>query len=76
MVEKDFILSCYGFDYLLPAQKISMTVPVSTRVVETDEKSRMCQMGFYVPKEFQNDTPAPSDPRVKIVQRDLHVYSM
>ena len=60
------------------SQKISMTVPVSTKVSPTvgDEEKESFQMGFYIPKEFQADPPIPTDERVKIVERDLHVYTM
>ena len=53
-----------------------MTVPVSTKVEKLPENKMSYQMGFYVPKEFQADPPQPSDEKVKIVERDLHVYTM
>merc|ERR1712176_182640 len=51
--------------------KISMTVPVSTLVVDGKE-----HMGFYVPEQHQEDTPKPhEDQEVKIVQRpDLTAF--
>jgi len=43
--------------------KISMTVPVSTRVTqgESDQGQRITkeEMGFYVPEQFQDKTPQP-----------------
>jgi len=49
--------------------KISMTVPVSTRVT-TSEESVTEEMGFYVPTEHQTAAPAPMDNTgVKIVTR-------
>jgi len=54
-----------------PGAKISMTVPVSTMVVEGKE-----QMGFYVPSSLQEDTPEPKEGQeVEIVQRpELTAY--
>ena len=49
--------------------KISMTVPVSTRVTTSEDKVTE-EMGFYVPTEHQAAAPAPMDNTgVKIVTR-------
>jgi len=49
--------------------KISMTVPVSTRVTTTEE-SVTEEMGFYVPEEHQEAAPAPlTTTGVRIVTR-------
>lgn len=50
--------------------KISMTVPVSTKVTQEGEMIRE-EMGFYVPSDHQEEAPAPGDKsaEVKIVTR-------
>jgi SOUL heme-binding protein len=56
--------------------KIAMTVPVSTKVEPAESDKFRFQMGFYIPKEFQENPPKPTDDRVHVVERDLKVYSM
>ena len=56
--------------------EIPMTRPVSTRVVSDEAGNMRYEMGFYIPEAFQTNTPQPTDEKVKIVERDLHVYSM
>jgi len=53
-----------------PGAKISMTVPVSTKVTMDGETIRE-EMGFYVPSDHQQTTPDPGDKsaEVKIVTR-------
>jgi len=56
------------------SSKISMTVPVSTRVsqAESDQGHIVTQeeMGFYVPEQFQEETPQPKpDQEVAIKTR-------
>merc|ERR1712215_92746 len=51
--------------------KISMTVPVSTKVTTEKTEGKVVtkeEMGFYVPSEFQDSAPNPKD-NVKIVTR-------
>ena len=55
---------------------IPMTRPVSTKVVSDESGNMSYEMGFYVPEAFQNDTPQPTNEKVKIVERELRVYSM
>jgi len=53
--------------------KISMTVPVSTKVTSEEQEDVTVmkeEMGFYVPTEFQDSAPAPkTDQEVKVVTR-------
>merc|ERR1711892_697487 len=53
--------------------KISMTVPVSTKVTSEEQENVTVmkeEMGFYVPTEFQDSAPAPkTDQEVKVVTR-------
>jgi len=60
-----------------PGSKISMTVPVSTRVTNTvtDQGNVIKEeMGFYVPTEHQDTTPAPkAETDVNIVTRPVMV---
>ena len=56
--------------------KIAMTTPVATKVEAQADGKLSYEMGFFVPEEFQSNPPAPTDPRVKIVERNLRVYSM
>ena len=53
-----------------PGTKISMTVPVSTKVTTEGDMVRE-EMGFYVPTDHQQSTPAPGDKsaEVRIVTR-------
>jgi hypothetical protein len=52
------------------SDKISMTVPVSTRVTAEDDVVKE-EMGFYVPSELQESVPVPKSEtnEVKIVTR-------
>eukprot|EP00092_Neocalanus_flemingeri_P034323 GFUD01037330.1.p1 GENE.GFUD01037330.1~~GFUD01037330.1.p1 ORF type:complete len:232 (-),score=65.00 GFUD01037330.1:158-853(-) len=53
--------------------KMSMTVPVSTKVTTKEEEGAVImkeEMGFYVPSNLQDSTPSPKvDQEVKIVTR-------
>jgi len=60
---------------VVSAQKIAMTVPVATKVDPMDDDKLKFTMGFYVPKEFQENTPTPTDPEVKISDRHFKVYT-
>lgn len=53
--------------------KISMTVPVSTKVTTEEEDGGVVmkeEMGFYVPTEYQESTPTPkAEQEVKVLTR-------
>jgi len=65
------------FSYITGANetgaKISMTVPVSTKVTAEHMEDKVImkeEMGFYVPSEFQESAPPPkADQDVKIILR-------
>merc|ERR1711994_1001153 len=47
-------------------QKIEMTVPVTTKMQLSEDGMMTKNMCFYIPQLFQNNTPEPTDPSVKI----------
>jgi len=65
------------FSYITGANetgaKISMTVPVSTKVTAEHMEDKVVmkeEMGFYVPSEFQDSAPPPkADQDVKVILR-------
>ena len=51
------------------SEKITMTVPVSTKMTKIDENSYEKEMCFYLDEEHQSSPPSPTDPDVYIVNR-------
>merc|ERR1712112_217043 len=49
-------------------QEIEMTIPVQTKFTE-DAGVKKMEMGFYVPAEFQDSVPVPTNADVKIVKK-------
>ena len=46
--------------------KIAMTVPVTKKII-TNKKGKSC-MGFFIPFKYQENTPVPIDPLVRVVR--------
>ncbi|CAG7818124.1 unnamed protein product [Allacma fusca] len=58
------------------SRRISMTVPVSTLVDHRNGDLNLYRMCFYLPKDFQDNPPIPTNHKLKIVSRpELQVYS-
>jgi hypothetical protein len=58
------------------SRRIPMTVPVSTLVDHRNGDLNLYQMCFFLPKDFQENPPTPTNQKLKIVSRpELRVYS-